>query len=158
MKSMLPKYRFLAKVVLTNLWPISRHTELVVEKAQFIYALVKGTPMDLPSHVVDESLPFGGLITKLARIAKVPLRSTEATIKMYGKISSKTVTKSEAVVGLKKMSQAEASTSSNPPPKQSTEVVENLQILHLKFDSFVDKWEEKMGKIYQMLTDQQDES
>ncbi|KAG6704280.1 hypothetical protein I3842_07G128400 [Carya illinoinensis] len=146
MKSILPEFRFLAKVVLTNLWPLSRHTELTVEKAQFIYALVKGVPINLLSHIVDviskarsdkmdkESLPFGGLITKLAKISKVPLRSTEATIKMFGKISSKTVTKSEAVVGLKKRTHAKAFTSSNPPSKQSTEVVEQLQILQSKFD------------------------
>ncbi|KAG6718436.1 hypothetical protein I3842_04G149400 [Carya illinoinensis] len=168
--SVLPEYRFLAKVVLTNLWPITRHTKLTIEKAQLMYALVKGVPIDLPSHIIDiiskakanmtdkENLPFGSLIKKLARIVKVPLRSTEATIKMYGKISSQTVTKSEAVVSGKKRSHAEASTSFHLALGQSTEMLEQLQIFQSKFDSFVDKWEEKMGKMEQMLADQQDES
>jgi hypothetical protein len=32
-KSMVAPYRLLAKIVLTNLWPIARHIELTIEKA-----------------------------------------------------------------------------------------------------------------------------
>ncbi|KAG7988319.1 hypothetical protein I3843_03G182400 [Carya illinoinensis] len=40
--NMLPQYRLLAKIVLTNLWPISRHTEISLERAYFMYALATG--------------------------------------------------------------------------------------------------------------------
>ncbi|KAF5443045.1 hypothetical protein F2P56_035640 [Juglans regia] len=33
---MLPQFRLLAKIVLTNLWPISRHTEITLERAYFM--------------------------------------------------------------------------------------------------------------------------
>jgi hypothetical protein len=47
---MLPPYRLLAKIALTNLWPIGRHAELMVEKAQFKYDIVIDVPIDLATH------------------------------------------------------------------------------------------------------------
>jgi len=52
-KSMVAPYRLLAKIVLTNLWPIARHTELTIERAQFIYAIMVNVPIDLTTHFID---------------------------------------------------------------------------------------------------------
>jgi hypothetical protein len=66
---MVAPYRLLAKIVLTNLWPIARHTELTIEKAQFMYAIVVNIPIDLATYFIDviqkalcdkeSSFPFG---------------------------------------------------------------------------------------------------
>jgi len=68
-KSMAAPYRLLAKIVLTNLWPIVRHTELIMEKAQFMYAIVVNIPINLATYFIDvnqkaiydkeSSFPFG---------------------------------------------------------------------------------------------------
>lgn len=101
-------YRLLAKIMLTNLWPISRHTKLHLERAHFMYTLATGVSIDFPRHIIDIihrfhvekelSLPFDGLITKLAMIAKVPLRANEPTMKVVDSISALKVIKSEAVL------------------------------------------------------------
>lgn len=46
--AMLPQFRLLAKIVLANLWPISRHTEMPLERAQFMYTLATGVSIDFP--------------------------------------------------------------------------------------------------------------
>ncbi|KAG6713198.1 hypothetical protein I3842_05G140700 [Carya illinoinensis] len=101
-------FRLLAKIVLTNLWPFSRHTEISLERAYFMYALATGVSIDFPRHVIDIihrshvekelNLLFGSLITKLAMLAKVPLRANEPTMKLTGSISALIMVKSEAVI------------------------------------------------------------
>jgi hypothetical protein len=39
-----PLHRFLAKVVVTNLWPQARRSELTLKKATFLYAIVMRLP------------------------------------------------------------------------------------------------------------------
>jgi hypothetical protein len=107
--------------MLINLWPIVRHTKLIVEKVQFMYAIVIDVSINLVTHFIDViqkattkkkiSLPFERLITRITIIAKVPLFDSESTIKMYGKISIVIVVKSEVMVS-KKRSYPEESTSS----------------------------------------------
>jgi hypothetical protein len=48
-----PIHRFLAKVVVTNLWPQARRSELTLKKATLLYA------------IVNTSLSFGCLITQI---------------------------------------------------------------------------------------------
>jgi hypothetical protein len=45
-----------------------------------------------------KSLPFGGLITKIAIMVKIPLHDIELIVKVYGKISVITFIKSEGVI------------------------------------------------------------
>lgn len=96
LNNMLSQFRLLAKIVLSNLWPISRHTKITLEMAYVIYALATGVSIDFPRHVIaiihrshvekKLNMPFGSLITKLAMKAKVPLRDNEPTMKMAGSI------------------------------------------------------------------------
>jgi hypothetical protein len=68
-------HRFLAKVVVTNLWPQACRSELTLKKATLHYAIVMRTPFCLYKHILhtmlevwDEknmSLSFGCLITQI---------------------------------------------------------------------------------------------
>jgi len=70
-----PMHRFLAKVVVTDLWPQARRSELTLKKATLLYAIVMRTPFFLCKHILhtllevrDEkntSLSFGCLITQI---------------------------------------------------------------------------------------------
>jgi len=70
-----PMHRFLAKVVVTNLWPQARRSELTLKKATLLYAIVMQTPFCLCKYIFhtmlevrDEkntSLSFGCLITQI---------------------------------------------------------------------------------------------
>jgi len=78
-----PMHQFLAKVVVTNLWPQARQSELTLKKATLLYAIVMQTPFYLCKHILhnmledilhtmlevrDEnntSLSFGCLITQI---------------------------------------------------------------------------------------------
>lgn len=90
-----------------------------------MYALTTIVSIDFPRHVVDiihrayidkeQNLPFGGLNTKLAAKAKVPLKINEPTMKMAGSISAITVVKSKAQSS-KKRARTTESTSSRPEP------------------------------------------
>jgi hypothetical protein len=67
-----PTDQFLAKVVVTNLWPQAHRSELTLKKATLLYAIVLRTPFCLCKHILhtmlkvyDEkntSLSFGCLI------------------------------------------------------------------------------------------------
>jgi hypothetical protein len=70
-----PMHRFLAKVVMTNLWPQARQSEITLKKATLLYAIVMRTPFCLCKHILhtmlkvrDEkntSLSFGCLIIQI---------------------------------------------------------------------------------------------
>jgi hypothetical protein len=70
-----PMHLFLAKVVVTNLWPQARRSELTLKKATLLYAIVMRTPFCMCKHILhtmlevrDEkntSLSFGCLITQI---------------------------------------------------------------------------------------------
>ncbi|KAG6679153.1 hypothetical protein I3842_14G116000 [Carya illinoinensis] len=51
--SMLPQFRLLIKIMLTNLWPISRHIEISLKRAYFMYALATCVSIDFSRHVID---------------------------------------------------------------------------------------------------------
>jgi hypothetical protein len=70
-----PMHRFLAKIVVTNIWLQARRSELTLKKATLLYAIVMRTPFCLYKHILhtilevrDEkntSLSFGCLITQI---------------------------------------------------------------------------------------------
>jgi hypothetical protein len=70
-----PMHRFLAKIVVTNIWPQACRSELTLKKATLLYAIVMQTPFFLCKHILhtmlevrDEkntSLSFGRLITQI---------------------------------------------------------------------------------------------
>jgi len=70
-----PAHRMLAKIVQHNLWPVTRPSDLILKKAQFVYVVHVRLPFCLCKHVLgvmletrDEStagLPFGCLLTQI---------------------------------------------------------------------------------------------
>jgi len=70
-----PIHRFLAKVVITNLWPQAHRSELTLKKATLLYAIVMRTPFCLCKHILhtmlevrdkkNTCLSFGCLITQI---------------------------------------------------------------------------------------------
>lgn len=71
--------------MLSNIWPISHHIELRLERAYFMYTLATVVSINFSRHVIDIihrfqvekklNFPFGSLITKLVIKAKVTLRT-----------------------------------------------------------------------------------
>jgi len=49
-------HRFLAKVVVTNLWPQARRSQLTLKKATLLYAIVIQTPFCLYKHIFPTML------------------------------------------------------------------------------------------------------
>jgi len=70
-----PSHRLLAKIVQHNLWPVVRRSDLILKKAQFVYAIHLRLPFCLCKHIMsfmleacDEGntgLPFGCLLTQI---------------------------------------------------------------------------------------------
>jgi hypothetical protein len=70
-----PQHRLLAKIILHNLWPIARRSELVLKRARFFYALVMRMSFCLCKHIMhtmlemrdkhSAGLPFACLVTKI---------------------------------------------------------------------------------------------
>jgi hypothetical protein len=68
-----PPHRMLAKIIQHNLWPIVRWSNLILKRAQFVYAICPRLHFCLCKHIMgvilearDENntgLPFGCLIT-----------------------------------------------------------------------------------------------
>jgi hypothetical protein len=66
-------HRMLSRIILHNLWPVIRRSDLILKKAQFVYAICLHLPFCLCKHILgvilearDEgntSLPFGCLLT-----------------------------------------------------------------------------------------------
>jgi hypothetical protein len=68
-----PAHRMLAKIVQHNLWPVTRRSDLILKKAQFVYAIHVRLPFCLCKHILGvilearddgtAGLPFGCLLT-----------------------------------------------------------------------------------------------
>jgi len=70
-----PPHCLLAKIVQHNLWPTVCRSELILKRAQFLYAIVMRMPFCLCKHVLNRmlemrddhsiGLPFACLVTKI---------------------------------------------------------------------------------------------
>jgi hypothetical protein len=68
-------HRMLAKIIQHNLWPVARRNDLILKKAQFVYAIFLRLPFYLCKHLLgvmmeardenNSSLPFGCLLTQI---------------------------------------------------------------------------------------------
>jgi hypothetical protein len=101
-----PAMRLLARIVLQNVWPINRHSEIGFERARFMFGIVDGIPICLCTHAVAQmieayrdkstSLPYAGLITKLLKHLELPIPNSEPVQVPQGYFGKATVQKSEA--------------------------------------------------------------
>jgi len=101
-----PMHQFLAKVVVTNLWPQARRSELTLKKAILLYAIVMRTPFCLCKHilhtmleVLDEnntSLSFGYLITQICLQVVTDISNSEPISRILDPLGIQTLMKSNA--------------------------------------------------------------
>jgi hypothetical protein len=73
--SLSPSHRMLAKIIQQNIWPVTRRSDLILKRAQFVYAIHLRLPFCLCKHILgvilearDEStagLPFGSSLLRL---------------------------------------------------------------------------------------------
>jgi hypothetical protein len=98
--------RLLAKIILHNLWPTARQSELVLKRARFIYALVMRMPFYLCKHIMhtmlemrdnhSTSLPFACLVTKICLRSVIDIPDTKPKLKVQDPLGSQTLMKSNA--------------------------------------------------------------
>jgi hypothetical protein len=98
-------HRMLAKIVPHNLWPVVGHSDLILKRAQFIYAIHLRLPFCLCKHILgvilearDESnigLPFDCLLTQIILQSGINIAS-EPKIKIQDPLSKETLMNSNA--------------------------------------------------------------
>jgi len=101
-----PMHRFLAKVVVTNLWPQACQSELTLKKATLLYAIVMRTPFCLCKHILhtmlevrDEkntSLSFRCLITQICLQVVTDISDFELRSRIPNPLVIQTLMKSNA--------------------------------------------------------------
>jgi hypothetical protein len=100
-----PVHRLLAKIVQHNLWPVVKRSDLILKKAQFVYAIHLRLPFYLCKHIMsvmlearDEGntgLPFGCLLTQIILQSGINITG-EPKMKIQQPISKQTLMKSNA--------------------------------------------------------------
>jgi hypothetical protein len=98
-------HRMLAKIVQHNLWPVVRRNDLILKRAQFVYAISLRLPFCLCKHILgvilearDEGnagLPFGCLLTQIILQSSIGIVG-EPKMKIQDPISKQTLMKSNA--------------------------------------------------------------
>lgn len=149
--ALLSQFCLLAKIVLANLWPISRHTKMPLDHAQFMYTLATGVDIDFSRHIIDVihkahienelNLPFGSIITTLAMKAMTPLRKNELNLKITNPISVIKIVKSEYILTKKRSHTTEFALSPLEPLVPMPQVLEQINLISHKVDSMNAKWE-----------------
>jgi hypothetical protein len=101
-----PPHPQLVKIVLHNLWPTTRRSELVLKRARFLYALVMRMPFCLCKHILqimlemrDEhaiGLPFPCLVTKICFHSLSDIAETEPKVSVQDALGSQTLMMSNA--------------------------------------------------------------
>jgi hypothetical protein len=98
-------HRMLAKIVQHNLWPVVRHSDLILKRTQFVYAICLRLPFCLCKHILgvilevrDESntgLPFCCLLTQIILQSCISVTG-ESKMKIQVPISKQMLMKSNA--------------------------------------------------------------
>jgi len=100
-----PSHRMLAKIIQQNIWPVARRSDLILKRAQFVYAVHLRLPFCLCKHILgvmlearDEStagLLFGCLLSQIILQSGVNITG-EPKMKIQQPISKQTLMKSNA--------------------------------------------------------------
>ncbi|XP_035550399.1 uncharacterized protein LOC118349558 isoform X2 [Juglans regia] len=107
-KKFTPDYLLLIRVVLTNLYSTNHHSDVDLDRATLLYALINDVPIDLGSHLCKvilethqskktrSGLPFVSLVTRIAFFHSVPIPETELRIPLKTPIGRQTIQLSRA--------------------------------------------------------------
>jgi len=78
-------HRMLSKIILHNIWPVTRRSDLILKKAQFVYVVSLRLPFCFCKHILgvilearDEgntSLPFGRLLNQMILQSNIDVAS-----------------------------------------------------------------------------------
>jgi hypothetical protein len=100
-----PPHRLLAKIVQYNLWPTIRRSEIILKRAQFLYAIVMRMPFCLCKHILNRmlemrddhsiGLPFACLVTKIILQFEIDV-SAEPKMRVHDPLGNRTLMKSNA--------------------------------------------------------------
>jgi hypothetical protein len=100
-----PSHRLFAKIMQHNLWPVVKRSDLILKKAQFVYAIYLRLHFCLYKHIIsvmlearDEGntgLPFGCLLTQIILQSGINITG-EPKMKIQQPISKQTLIKSNA--------------------------------------------------------------
>jgi hypothetical protein len=103
--ALFPSHCLLTKIVQHNLWPVARRSDLILKKAQFVYAIYLRLPFCLCKHILgvilearDEGntgLPFGCLLTQIILQSGINIIG-EPKMKIQQPISKETLMKYNA--------------------------------------------------------------
>jgi hypothetical protein len=98
-------HRMMAKIVQHNLWPVVKPSDLILKRAQFVYAISLRLPFCLCKHILgvilearDESntgLPFGSLLTQIILQSGISIAG-KPKMKIQDPLSKQTLMKSNA--------------------------------------------------------------
>jgi hypothetical protein len=130
---------FLAKVVVTNLWPQARRSELTLKKATLLYAIVMRTHFCLCKHILhtmlevrDEkntSMSFGCLITHICLHVVIDISNTEPRSRIPDPLGIQTLMKSNA-----QLSHEAPGSVPQPPPIPQLAAASSSQVVPPTFD------------------------
>lgn len=93
-----PDYLVLSRVVLTNLYPTIHHSDIGLDRATLLYALLNDVPIDLGRHLcrvileayrsnkIMTELPFASLVTRIVLFQSVVIPPTESPIPLKAPI------------------------------------------------------------------------
>jgi hypothetical protein len=145
-------HRMLAKIVQHNLWPVVRRSNLILKRAQFVYAICLHLPFCLCKHILgvifearDEGntgLPIGCLLTQIILQPGIGVTG-EPKMKIQDPISKQTMMKSNAQLRredpnddvppppsiLVAVSDMASSSQTSPPPQQDVNYAHILEAL-----------------------------
>jgi hypothetical protein len=134
-----PMHQFLAKVVVTNLWPQARRSELTLKKATLLYAIVMRTPFCLCKHILhtmlevrDEkntNLSFGCLITQICLQVVTDIFDFEPRSRIPDPLGIQTLMKSNAQLWHKAQGDVP-----QPPPVTPIAAASSSQVVPPSFD------------------------
>jgi hypothetical protein len=135
-----PMHRFLAKVVVTNLWSQARRSKLTLKKATLLYAIVMRTPFFLCKHILhtmlevrDEkntSLSFGCLITQICLQVMPNISDSEPHSRIPDPLGIQTLMKSNAQL----RHEAQGPIPQPPPDLPTTAASSSSQVVPPSFD------------------------
>jgi hypothetical protein len=134
-----PIHLFLAKIVVTNLWPQARRSELTLKKATLLYAIVMQTPFCLCKYILhtmlevrdekDTSLSFGCLITQICLQVMTDISDSEPRSRISDPLGIQTLMKSNA-----QLRHEAQGTIPQPPPDLPTAAASSSQVVPPSFD------------------------
>jgi hypothetical protein len=95
----------LAKIIQENICPVARRSDMILKRAQFVYAIHLRLPFCLYKHILgvmlearnegNTGLPFGCLLTQIILQSKINITG-EPKMKIQQPISKQTLMKSNA--------------------------------------------------------------